>query len=59
VNATHATKESIMTQRKLQRCRRALERFTINEARAAKDEGYHERKTTERFSLERTRRPRA
>jgi hypothetical protein len=43
-----------MTKRKLQRCRKALERFSINESRAAKDVDYHSRKLEEQYSLERS-----
>jgi hypothetical protein len=43
-----------MTKRKLNRCRRALERFSINEARAAKDDRYYQCKHAELDSLQRT-----
>jgi len=43
-----------MTQRKLQRCRRALERFSINYLLATTRNGYRERKAAELFSLEKT-----
>jgi len=45
-----------MTKRKIQRCIRALERFSVNHSRAETDAGYRERKSAELASLERTAR---